>query len=227
MSDLQRVGAVLGGSGTAVPFTAGVTGAQRVQNAHARYMDANHRGVVFSGGMGLTAINNVTFTTGTLGATCTPIAGVWNPPTSLVNLVVLKTILGVTVTAATATGGGPYAWATSTGQTAITTGSIPLNRKTLTLNGSHAKHFAGVALTGLAGSLVVAGAAAVGGGQLQGFSFVATAAGSPAPFITNLDLVDGAWIVPPGGVLALLATTTPVAHSAASTLVWEEVPILP
>jgi len=30
---------------------------------------------------------------------------------------------------------------------------------------------------------------------------------------------------PPGGVLALFATTTPVAHSAASMIVWEEVPI--
>ena len=33
------------------------------------------------------------------------------------------------------------------------------------------------------------------------------------------------FIAPPGGVLALLATTTPVAHSASSGLVWEEVPL--
>jgi len=226
MSDLQRVGPVWGGSGTAAPFTSSLSGSQRVNDSHARYMDANLRGAIFSGGMGLTSISNATFTT--LTATTTPIAGVWNPPTSPVNLVVLGATLGVTVTAATATGGGPYVWATSIGNNVITTGSIPLNRKTLALAGSYAKHFPGVALTGLTNNLVVAGAAAVGGGQMQGFSFVATAAGSPAPLPpANLDPIDGCWIVPPGGVLALLATTTPVAHSAVSTLIWEEVPILP
>ena len=228
MSDLQRVGPVFGGTGTAPPFTASLSGSQRINDAHPRFMDANLRGALYSGGMALTSINNVTFTSATLGATCTPIAGIWNPSTSPVNCVIIGANLGVTVTAATATGAGPYVWATSIGNNVITTGSIPLNRKTLALAGSYAKHFPGVALTGLTNNLVVAGAAAVSGGQLQGFSFVATAAGSPAPLPpSNFDPVDGSWIVPPGGVFALLATTTPVAHSAVSTLVWEEVPILP
>jgi hypothetical protein len=39
------------------------------------------------------------------------------------------------------------------------------------------------------------------------------------------ELFDGSVIVPPGGVIALLATTTPAAHSAVSALVWEEVPV--
>lgn len=218
----------MGGTGTAPPFTASITGSQRVNDAHGRFMDATLRGVVFSGGMGLTSIANATFTTGTLTASCTPIAGVWNPATSPVNLVILGLTVGITVTAATATGGAPFVWATSTGNSAISTGSIPLNRRSLALQGSYAKHFPGVALTGLTNNLVVAGTAGVAGGQMQGFSFVATAVGSPAPFSPAItEAIEGAWIVPPGGILALLATTTPVAHSATSMILWEEVPILP
>ena len=41
----------------------------------------------------------------------------------------------------------------------------------------------------------------------------------------EIDLIDGAFVVPPGGVLALLATGTPVAISAASSLLWEEIPV--
>lgn len=48
MSDLQRVGPVFGGSGTAPPFTATVTGAQRVADAHGRYMSASLEGRVFT-----------------------------------------------------------------------------------------------------------------------------------------------------------------------------------
>ena len=36
---------------------------------------------------------------------------------------------------------------------------------------------------------------------------------------------DGSLIIPPGYVLALMATTTPVAHSAVSNILWEEVPL--
>jgi hypothetical protein len=66
-----------------------------------------------SGGIGLTAINNATYTTGTLTASCTPILGVYNPSTSLVNLVILQAILDLAMTAATNTGGAPFVWASS------------------------------------------------------------------------------------------------------------------
>src|SRR6266480_4992158 len=78
-----------------------------------RFYENNFRGRLFSGGQGLFTINNATFTTATLGVTATPIVGVWNPTTSKVNLVLLQAILAVTVTAATATGPGGFAWATS------------------------------------------------------------------------------------------------------------------
>lgn len=48
MSELQRVGPVWGGGGTASPFTAGISGASRVSDAHGRYMQATLEGRVFT-----------------------------------------------------------------------------------------------------------------------------------------------------------------------------------
>jgi hypothetical protein len=175
--------------------------------------------------MGLTAIANVTYTTGTLGATVTPIAGVYNPIGSTVNLVILQATLGVARTALQATGGGPYVWATSVTTAAITTGNNPFNRKSLQPAGSQAKDITNVAPTGLTPNLAVRFGSALGGGAILNAANLDTAVGSTAPLIAYVENFDGSLIVPPGGVLALLATTTPVAHSAVSSIVWEEVAI--
>lgn len=190
-----------------------------------RFAELTRAGRLFSHGIGLTAINNATYTTGTLGATVTPIAGVYNPPTSGVDLVIIQLVLGVTVTAATNTGGAPFAWASSVGNQAVSTGAPPFNRKTGQASGSGALGLGNIAPTGLTNSLVVRGAAGVGGGSMHGFSFVETAVGSTGPHFMTVDNVDGSIVVPPGGVLALLATTTPVAHSASSMLLWAELPV--
>ena len=217
------VGPQTAADGTTPTARGGRSGEGIIQQLHGRFYEANFRGTLFSDGMGLTSINAATFTSGTLGATCTPIAGVWNPSTNTVNLVILQVALGVTLTALQATGAGPYVWASSVGNTALTLGNAPLNRKTQAAVGSNAKGLAGIALTGLTNNLVVRGAAALGGGAIYSASLLGTAAGFVPPMISNLDQIEGAIIVPPGGVLALLATTTPVAHSASSSLVWEEV----
>lgn len=198
---------------------------QIVQQLHGRLYEQNLRAALFSGGMSLTAINNVTFTTGTLGATCTPVAGVWNPAASQVNLVILQAVLGVAMTALQATGGAPFVWAASVGNGAISTGVQPLNRKTLQPVGSAARDMTGVALTGLTNNLVPRFASQLGGGSGLALAFLATQAGMQTPQFSYLEQIDGAIIVPPGGVLALLATTTPVGHSAASGLLWEEVAV--
>lgn len=227
MSELQRVGAVMGGSGTAAPFTASLSGSQRVNDAHGRFMQAALEERLFSGGMGLTSINAATFTTATLGATCTPIVGVWNPLTNTKNLVILLAKLGLTLTALQATGAGPFAWAVSSQNGAISTGATPWNRRTLTQSGSVARVFAGVALTGLTNNLAVIGGSALGGGSASNAAFLGTAAAMQTQLSAGVEMLDGSLIIPPGGVLALLATTTPVAHSAVSSLIWEEVPNLP
>lgn len=196
-----------------------------VSELQGRFYESNYRGALFSDGLTLTAINNVTYTTGTLGATVTPIAGVYNPAGSGKNLVILQAQLAVATTALTATGGGPYVWATSLTTAPITTGNNPLNRATLQQTGSVAKGLANVAPTGLTPNLAVRFASALGGGSAYNISFVGTAAGMQTQLQAFVENFDGSLIVPPGGVLALLATTTPVAQSAASGLLWAEVAI--
>lgn len=198
--------------------------AQVIQELHGRFYEQAYRGALFSGGMGaVTSISNATFTSGTLGATCTPIAGVWNPGTSTVNLAILQAIMNVILTALQATGGGPFVWATSTGNNSISTGNVPLNRKTLAKSGSQAKDMSGVALTGLTNNLVVQQGSPLGGGSAYNASLLGTAAGFATINGGGVENFDGSILVPPGGVLALLATTTPVAHSAVSGLLWEEI----
>lgn len=193
---------------------------------HGRFYEQTFRGNVYSVGMTLTSISNVTFTTGTLGATETPILGVWNPSTSTVNLVILQASISVTQTNLTNTGAGGFVWATSLSNAAISTGVSPTNRKTLGTSGSQAKGFASAtALTGLTNNMAVAFGSALDGGSPYNISSVGTAVGfPPGAGSAAIENIDGSIIVPPGAVLALLATTTPVAHSACGYLLWEEVP---
>jgi hypothetical protein len=228
MSDLslQRVGPTFGGSGTAAPFRSDITGAQCITDSHGRFQEAALRGNLFSAGMTMTSISNATFTTGTLTSTCTPIIGVWNPTNSGRNLVILQARLQLITTAlSTPTGPGGLMWCTSVNQSALTLGITPLSRLSLAASGSVAKGYANTALTGLSGSLVVQEASG-----FSTFPINATAAETAASFMPaapgGIDHIDGAFIIPQGGVLALLSTTTGVAISAASSILWEEVPVL-
>jgi hypothetical protein len=228
MADIVKslVGARVAADNTPVEQRADRTGAVVSTDAHGRFQEANLRGTLYSGGMTLTSISNATFTTATLTASCTPIAGVWNPSTSTKNLVILQVKLQAILTALQCTGAGAYMWASSVGNTAISTGNTPLNRSTQVLAGSLAKDMSGVALTGLTNNLVVRDASAIGGGSNYNASLLGTAVGFMPPQCgAAIDHVDGSYIVPPGGVLALLCTTTPVAVSAASSIMWEEVSI--
>ncbi|MDP9181516.1 MAG: hypothetical protein M3P04_01910 [Actinomycetota bacterium] len=210
------------GAGSA--FRQGKTGEQAVTELHGRFFEQNYRGNLFSGGMGMTSISNATYTTATLTSSATPIVGVWNPATSLVNLVLLQAVLSVSQTALQATGFGGLVWAMSTGNTAISTGAAPLNRKTLALSGSSAKDLTNTTPTGLTNNPVVRFASALGGGSAIGAAFLATQAGAQTQQIAhNVEDIDGSIIVPPGGLLILMSTLTAVAHSAASSLLWEEV----
>lgn len=224
-----QVGPVVIADGvTTQPIRQGKAGEVNVSELRGRFYEDTYRGNLFSGGMTLTSINNVTFTSATLGATCTPIIGVWNPLTSKYNLSILQAVLGIILTAATSTGAGPFVWAVSTNNSALTLGSVPWSRATLAQAGSlsGAKVFAGAALTGLLNNLVVMQASALTGGAVGNFSEVGTAVGfAPTASGTSVENIDGSYQVPPGGVLALLATTTPVAHSAASGILWADTPV--
>jgi len=218
--------------GVLVTARAGKQGDSIVSELHGRFYEQNYRGSVFRAGMTLTSISNATFTSATTGATATPIVGLYNPITSGVNCVILQATLGVTVTALQATGAGPFVWMVGTLQSAISTGSAPFNARSLSTtsggingSGSVVKNVSGVALTGLSGAIAVAFGSALGGGSYSNAALLGTAAGFQTGMIGTVENFDGSLIVPPGGVIALMATTTPVAHSAASGLIWEEVPV--
>jgi hypothetical protein len=196
-----------------------------VQELHGRWYETNYRGNVYSAGMGFTSISNATYTVATLGNTCTPVVGVWNPTGTGVNLVILYATLGVGVTALQATGCGPFVWCMSIGNGAISTGAQPLSRSALTLTGSKARDMTNVALTGLTNNLVQRFASSLGGGSNVQAAFLQTQAGAVTPQVSSVEQLEGSLIVPPGGVLALLAAATGVAHSATSGLVWEEIPV--
>lgn len=204
----------------------GKSGEAIVQELHGRFYEQNYRNAIYSVGGGLTALSANTIT---LTATTTPILGVWNPSTSPVNLVILQASLQAIInTFTTPVGAGLFVLATSTGNTAISTGSNPLNRKTLLSTGSYAKGFVGsTALTGLTNNLVVQetlGELTSPTGQTYG-TIVAPTAGTSLSGFGGVVNFDGGIIVPPGGVLAILNTTSTTTMSAGGRLMWEEVAI--
>jgi hypothetical protein len=217
--------AALGDGVTTQPFRQGRSSELVVTELHGRFYEQASRNALYSAGMTVTSISNATFTSATTGVTATPIIGLWNPTTSGVNLVVLQATLSVVLTALQNTGGGPYIWMYSLGNSAISTGITPINRKTLLASGSNARAFAGTALTGMTGTLALLTGSALGGGNLYNIASLSTAAGFSTTFNGSVENLDGSIIVPPGGVVALMATTTPVGHSASSGIIWEEIPV--
>ena len=210
------------------PITArgGQQGDQIVSELHGRFYEQNYRGRIYSDGIAtVVAIVAATYNIATLGATVTPIAGLYNPTTSGVNAVLLHCTLNTIRTALQNTGTGPFFWATSSGNTAVSTGNTPLNRKTLVKTGSACKGLSNVAPTGLTNNLVVIGASQLSGGSSSLAAFLETQAGMATQHTASRELFDGEWIIPPGGVIALLAGSAGVAVSATSMLVWEEVPV--
>ena len=206
-------------------FRQGKTGEQVITELHGRFYEQNYRGAVYSDGMGLTAINNATYTVATTDATITPVVGIWNPSTSSVNVSIIRVTVGLVMTALASTGPGGFSWSVSLGNSAITTGNTPLNRKTLTLGGAQAKGYCNVAPTGKTNANVTRFGSAIGGGSAENTSFTATAVAMQTQALAFNEQFEGDFIVPPGAFVALLANTTPVANSAYSSIVWEEVPL--
>lgn len=216
-----QVGPTLAGDNTYPPLRMGRLGDVIVSELHGRFYEQAVRGTLYSAGSGATALSANTVTQ---SATSTPIVGVWNPPTSGMNLVILQIAAQVYInTLTTPVGCGPLVIASSVGNSAISTGASPFNRKTLILAGSIAKAFNGtVALTGLTNALVI-----IEGADLSNTTSLThgtISAVSEQFSVGGVYNVDGSIVVPPGGVLALYNTTSTTTCSVASRMLWEEVP---
>jgi hypothetical protein len=194
-----------------------------VSELHGRFYEANYRSnVYFTGHTALTALSANTIS---LTATTTPILGVWNPTSNTNNLVILKSSLTCVANSLTSGAGpGVFVWALSLNNGAISTGLNPYNSKTLLQSGSSAKGFAGAtALTGLSNNLAIARGAAFP--SPSGLTYTTLASTALLPSYFGVELFDGSLIVPPGGVLALLNTTSSTVFSCVGSLEWEEVPV--
>lgn len=198
----------------------GRQGDQMTSLLHGRFYEQTYRGNLFSNGnVGLVALSANTIS---LNATTTPILGVFNPFGSGVNVAILQASLSAGINNTASTGPGAFVWATSTGNTVISTGSTPFSRF-LGGTAGKAKGMAGVALTGLTNNLVVAHAADFPSPNVITTTVVPTTVTTP---MSNATLqIDGSIIVPPGGVLALLNTVSTITISVYGRLVWEEVPV--
>lgn len=220
MREELQVGLQQVADGAIVTARGGRTGETIISQIHGRFYEQVSRGNVYSIGCGPTALSANTIT---LTATSTPILGIFNPSTSVFNVVVLQAALvAYANTLTTPVGPGAFVWASSVGNAVVSTGSNPFNRKTLASLGSAVKGFpGGVALTGLTNNTVI----------FDGAEFTTQ---GPLTYSTTTAMqvsgggvqqFDGSLIVPPGGVLALLNTTSTTTITVAGRLMWEEVPV--
>jgi len=199
---------------------------------HGRFYEQTYRGASFRTGTTatVTATSNHGTTNGlnttlATAAAATPMLGIWNPPTSSVNVVLTQATLATFIS--TATSPNPFSslvWAVSLGNNVITTGLTPWNSKTLLQSGSQVKGFAGsTALTGLTNIFTaIENADFSSGGSVQ-YGTVATTALMPS-YISTQNF-DGQLIVPPGAVLALYNTSQTTTMNFTGRLLWEEVPL--
>lgn len=206
MSDLQRVGNVNGGTGTPVPFTADVTGAQRVTDAHSRYFDPTSRRTVFNASV----VGQVT----TVG-TATTYTGLClsNPIGSGYNLVVNKVGYAFIVAFAAGSAVGLMTGFHASTDVVHTT---PATVRSNLIGGS----VTGVGRVDSAATLPATPALnTVLASGLTGA--ITTAVAIPA----NVDL-DGSIVLAPGAFVAFYTSTASGAAASAFSFTWEEVPAL-
>lgn len=214
MSDLLVRGPIYGSQGSNSPGTAGVSGAQRMQVAHAEYFDAVHGRRVYSIDSDSVTLAAANASKAAL-ATAKFIVGFYNPLASGKLAVILNSV----VATVSGTPAGPYFYNYFPGVTMANaeTGSI---RSAYLGSGSSSEMTAatGVVLTVIGGAT----SALIQHSVLGGPAAVAAGAGN----YSIADAVRGQIVVPPGtlfGIMCLAAGTT---HVVQSTLTWEEVPII-
>lgn len=187
---------------------------------HGRFYEQNYRGNVYGLGISNTAATSLNAIATGLTATATPLVGAYNPPTSGVNLVILKAIVVTSTVANTAVSPGGFMWCASTGQT-VSTALVPYNQKSFAKSGAQGQAFTmTTVMTGLSGSLNVIRASSISPFNAAGASTAVTLLGG-----ASVEEPEGLLIVPPGGVLGLFGQVSSTTYSASVAILWEEVPV--
>lgn len=210
MSDVQYRGPLWGSTGTPVPFTGNISGAQRVTDAHARYMDAVLSGRVFIASSQALATLQTGLTTAQTGL------GLFNPQgsgkravlwyASCVNLVAQPTAGAVWGLCANTS----LIQAVPTSQTAATVRNALLGAS----QNSTISAFTAGTLAAAPVALSVLGASYTG---------AITVSTGVAPFSREY---AGEIAMEPGSYLGFFCSIAPAASSFWGELIWEEVPIL-
>ncbi len=209
MSELMKVGANWAGSGALTPLTAGISGAQRVLDAHGRYLDAVLSGRAFQ----LSVAGGAA--TAYVGAGAgTPLLAVHNPDNSGKVLAILMASVANRVAAS---GAGTVTFNVWGGPSVLPTGTVTPPRSLLSLanGGGTGVGFVNTALTGsTALSLLLP----------LGSYYWATAAGAfENPMVFD---IAGMFVVAPGNQIALGATAALTSATYDAALIWEELPLL-
>lgn len=194
-----------------------------VGQLHGRFYEQCYRGNCYTFGISNTALVAANAIATGLTATAQMIIGLYNPSTSQNNLVVLQAMILTTTVANTAVSPGGFMWVYSSGNPGVSTGSTPINCKSLVAAGSSGKAFAvSTATTGLTNNL-----AALRASSIQTLNNGTTAPGTSVhqPVGNSVDNIDGGFIVPPGGVLGLMGQVSTTTISVSSGIFWEEVPV--
>lgn len=210
------------GDGVVQPARLGKSGEVIQQHLHGRYYENAYRGNIYGFGLANTVLATTNAVATGLTATAKPVIGVWNPMNSGKNLVILKTTVIHTLLAASAVNTGGFTYCVSTGNGGISTGSVPWNRSSLAQVGSVAKAFAiSTALTGLTNNLVDTGMPV----NVANFTAVGNTTAVEGWSGQNEDNIEGSFIVPPGGVLAVMNLLSTITVNVTAGMVWEEVPL--
>ena len=220
--------------GTNPTLRLGQTGEAVVSELHGRFYEQVYRGGTFRFGtntiVAATAVMSTAtaINTGVLATTGTavPMLGIYNPPTSSVNVVMLQSQFNPLINNATSPQPfGALVWCSSVGNGNITLGQQPYNSKTLTNTGSQVRAFNGwQTIAGISSPLTLLEPADFqpGGGTIA-YGTVGTTAMFPS--YTSIQNFDGQLIVPPGGFLGLFGNISTTTFSFTGRMLWEEVPV--
>lgn len=209
MSDLQKIGADWGSAGTFKPFTSGISGAQRITDAHARYLDAVMSGRVWFNGVASTAP-----TAYTGGAGGTPLLAAHNPLNSNKYLSLLAVGISGRAQASAAGQTGLNLW---TGISVQPTGTqtTPRNMFSQQQSGSSMLGFNNTALTGSTGlSLAI---------PLWTYYWATAAGAIQSPGFFD---IAGLIVIAPGNQVALGLTVALTSATYDAFMIWEEIPAL-
>lgn len=214
-----KVGPRLGADSGELELRHSRDGCLIVQDGHARYQEAIFRGNCYSVTLGSTTISaNHASTT---AATATAFVGIYNPPTSKVNAVILEAVLGASAAGASAVNEGVPVWQYVVPvATTVTSATSPLNMLSYLAQGSK--------VIGLVNSQALTANTATWA-QLKPFGVPGPRTAAPTASINihavYKELVDGEIIVPPGVAVGLFYLAAGTAISAVGGLVWEEIAI--